>query len=176
MGRGLAIGSTRKLLCAEGPDPFGPSRAAAGEVAASYAIDRLMASLPLAATSKALILLAAFNERLVEHASALRARPEVAGVTRGMDARTYETGAVLEMYVDAELRNGRALSWWVDVYPEDEGWSVSARVLRIRDSDQEVVLSFADTDARDLDSLEEILKSTGEQLRRSIDLVASERT
>ena len=135
-----------------------------------------MAGLPLAAGSKVLILLAVLNERLVEHAVALRARPEVARVARGVDVRMYESGPVVELYVDAELRNGRALTWWVDLRPEKESLAVSTRVLRMRDSDQEVVLSFSREDAEDVASLAAILESTGDQVRKSIDLVASERT
>ena len=130
----------------------------------------------IAAGSHVLRLLAALNEHLVEHAIARRARPEVARVARGADVRLYESGSVLDLSVDAELRNGRALTWWVDVRPEEEILAVSTRVLRMRDSDQEVVLFFSRENAQDMASLAAILASTGDQVRRSIDLVASERT
>lgn len=129
----------------------------------------------LAESSSTLKLLAVLSEQLVEHAAELRARPEVVHVARGVDVRMYESGPVLELYVDAELRNGRALTWWIDLHPEEASLVVSTRVLRMRDSDQEVVLSFSREDAQDGASLAAILESTGEQVRKSIDLVASER-
>ena len=133
--------------------------------------------LPALADASAMItVLAELNEQLIEHATTLRARPEVASVSRGMDARNYKSGTILELYVDAELRNGRTLTWWVDVRSDGDALSVSAAVDGIRASEQVVVLSFPTEIASSTDELTGILRSTGQRIRKSIDLVASEQT
>jgi hypothetical protein len=46
----------------------------------------------------------------------------------GVECNEYESGLVLTVYVDADLGDGRALVWWLDVTHDGERWHLDPRV------------------------------------------------
>jgi len=73
------------------------------------------------------------------HAIATRRRRRVTKVISRVEIPKYETGAMIEGYVDAELDNGAAVSWLLDVSWNDEAWNVEARLARSTKEGQEVL-------------------------------------
>ena len=57
-----------------------------------------------------------------------RAFLETAEVTSAVECRQYETGLVLSIWLEAEVRSGEALTWWMDIAPKDDGWLLDARL------------------------------------------------
>jgi hypothetical protein len=54
----------------------------------------------------------------------LRSEENVVTITEGLDFRIYDSGPVMECYVDAELKSGLAVGWWLEVT-----WSMSEFTL-----------------------------------------------
>jgi|SRR5580704_17295312 hypothetical protein len=82
------------------------------------------------------------NETLAVFGADLRSRPDVEDVKRGMDIRAYNSGTVVEMYVDAQRRDGIGQVWWLDILQETERWVIEARVTMTGAVGQESVLEF----------------------------------
>ena len=66
------------------------------------------------------------------------------GVTQGVDCRAYETGTMLEAYVEAELSDGRIICWWLDISWNQASWRIASSVVLNNDDGQEVLKSFPD--------------------------------
>ncbi|MCW3094439.1 MAG: hypothetical protein JWL77_57 [Chthonomonadaceae bacterium] len=62
-------------------------------------------------------------------ALSMRKHPSVVGTHSGVELRHYESGPIIEAYVEAELSNGNAVTWWLDVRPSGKAWSFEARIL-----------------------------------------------
>lgn len=62
----------------------------------------------LAAIGRLVLLRRAFSHRI-------RNAPQVVAVTDDTDFKTYDSGPVMDCYVDAELTSGLAVSWWLEI-------------------------------------------------------------
>jgi hypothetical protein len=102
-------------------------------------------------------LLARLTEQLIAFAAALRAREGVVSVTRGLEFRHYETGPVVECFLDAELQDGSARCWWIDCQPVETGWVVEASVRRVDAEGQERILALPSRQPPTLEELGEAL-------------------
>src|SRR5262245_60343784 len=96
------------------------------------------------------------NRRIGELALRARSRPEVNGVSHGLECRKYDTGTRVEGHVDIELVSGRALCFWLDVAWDDARWVVDSRVSLIRSGEQDTMFEFPERYAA---SLPECLKA-----------------
>ena len=81
--------------------------------------------------------LASSNEKLTKLAQLVRGQHEVIRVVNSLECRKYLTGSMLEGYVDAELRNGKALCWYLEVRWSDASWIIDTQIL-INDSEGQV--------------------------------------
>jgi hypothetical protein len=68
--------------------------------------------------------LAAGNEQLAALTRRLRERPGVESAQHSLDARWYESGPMIEMYVEVELSNGKAMVWGVDLRWDSSQWLI----------------------------------------------------
>ena len=65
-----------------------------------------------------------------------------------VECKSYETGAVVEIWAEKALRPGYALVWWMDIVPApDRTWTVACHVSingeeTVRDLGQSSSLSF----------------------------------
>jgi hypothetical protein len=100
------------------------------------------------------------NEKLISLSQTLRSHPAVVRVLRGFDCRYYQTGVMLEWYVDAELQNGYGMCWWVDVSWTEINWIIESRISINRDQNQEVLKEFPGKSPETLDELINQLKET----------------
>lgn len=62
-------------------------------------------------------------------ATSMRKNPAVVAVSSDLELRRYESGPIIEAYVEAELSNSEAVTWWLDVRPSGTKWSFEARIL-----------------------------------------------
>jgi hypothetical protein len=116
------------------------------------------------------------NEKLISLSETLRSHPAVVRALRGFDCRYYQTGVMVEWYVDAELQNGYAMSWWVDLSWTETNWVIEAKILINRDQGQEVLKEFSEQFPNTLKDLISQLKETISTLADSstnIDLVTA---
>jgi hypothetical protein len=103
----------------------------------------------------------------------VRERPEVTAAVYAIEFRNYSYGQGLEAYVDAELRNGKAICWFLEVVWPDDSWDVQAEVLVNDQFGQLSLHPFPPRSIRSLDELISTLKLETERLAaslRSIDL------
>lgn len=72
---------------------------------------------------------------------ALKALPSVVTVEGVLEFREYDSGPVLAVWVDAALRDGRAVVWWMDVTATPAGLVVDRR---ISESGRDTLVAFPD--------------------------------
>jgi hypothetical protein len=116
------------------------------------------------------------NEKLISLSETLQSHPAVVRALRGFDCRYYQTGVMVELYVDAELQNGYAMSWWVDLSWTETNWIIESKILINRDQGQEVLKEFPDKSPETLKDLIDQLKETISTLAdpsTNIDLVTA---
>jgi hypothetical protein len=121
--------------------------------------------------SRLLSALADTHERITDLARELRLHAEVTRVVHGLSPKTYKSGPVIEGYVDAELRSGRSISWWLEI-TWGEQWQVSARILENNAQAQETLRSFPDRSARTIDGFISQLGELVNELTSSINSVS----
>jgi hypothetical protein len=101
--------------------------------------------------SRLLEALAESKGTLTDFARQLRSQPEVVRVLTNFEPREYQTGFVLEGYVDAELRNGKAMAWWLEARWNESLWTIESRVLVNDDQGQYTFREFPERTAETLD-------------------------
>jgi hypothetical protein len=106
------------------------------------------------------------NERLVEMCQFLRKHPKVISAKQQICFRNYKKGPVIELYVDVELSNGKALGWWMEIQWSEEKWIVESSVLLNEGQNQDTVREFPVRIAREI---EEIIHETSLALVGSVD-------
>ncbi|MCI0457913.1 MAG: hypothetical protein L0Z62_13180 [Gemmataceae bacterium] len=72
--------------------------------------------------------LAHLRSQLAEFRRQLLYSRKPVGVEWGVECNAYESGLVLTAYVDADLGDGRALVWWLDVTHDGEQWRLDPSV------------------------------------------------
>jgi hypothetical protein len=117
-------------------------------------------------TIKFLEALANSKLELAELTHRLRSRPDVIRDLHSLECFKYRTHVALEGYVDIELRNGKAVAWWLEVNWDDEQWVIESCVL-LNDnqprSTQETIKEFPNRTAETLDEcIEQLLQATSE--------------
>jgi hypothetical protein len=125
-------------------------------------------------TIKFLEALANSKLELAELTHRLRSRPDVIRDLYSLECFKYRTHVALEGYVDIELRNGKAVAWWLEVNWNDEQWTIESRVL-LNDNQpqsvQEVIREFPDRIAETLNECIEQLSQATADLVNSADSI-----
>lgn len=91
----------------------------------------------------------------------LNRQPSVLEVADGCHLRNYESGPVVEAYVDAELKNGRSLAWWLEVSRQDGIWILENEFLTNDSSGQTTLERFPE---QDLESASDLTDAIGRAL------------
>jgi hypothetical protein len=113
---------------------------------------------------KLLECIAACNEQFIALSQWLNSLSNVKNVCRGFDCRAYETGTLLEAYVEAELDEGKVTCWWLDVSWDEEGWQIQASVLVTDDQGQRVLKNFPEKKPQTLEGLVVQMKAVTSEL------------
>lgn len=126
---------------------------------------------PEAAAKSMLDLQGEVKELLRNHAIAVRKLQDVIRTLDALEVIGYSSGPVLEGYVEAELRDGSALSWLLEVSWDNEGWAIDARLARSSRDRQDTLKEFSTEKVRDLGQFAIRLKEVVGRLLR-VSLVA----
>jgi len=110
------------------------------------------------------------NEVLITLSQDLRTRPEVVRVLHSLEARKHPSGAALEGYVDAELNNGKAICWWMDVYWKEEQWIIECSILLQTDEGQQVIKEFPEKTASSIEEFVNRLDEATRELTSNTDI------
>jgi hypothetical protein len=97
--------------------------------------------------------LAQGNERLIELYFSLNSTPGVVNVSRGFDLRTVDSGCRAEAFVEAELKDGRAFCWWIDIIFSDERWQIDPSLSLTQAGEQSEIEQFPESTGTTLTSL-----------------------
>jgi len=73
--------------------------------------------------------LADSNERAAVLWEAIRTRPEVIEAVQRMEIGRYQSHPTIACYVDAELKSGKTICWWLEVYCGPERWEIESSIL-----------------------------------------------
>ena len=84
------------------------------------------------------------NEKFIALSQSLRLNPVVTHVLHSLECRKYATGTVLQGYVDAEIQNGKAICWWLEVHWGEGKWIIESRVSVTDDQGQDTIKEFSD--------------------------------
>lgn len=113
---------------------------------------------------KLLEMLATCNTKFINHASFLEKQHEVKVVTTRFECRKFGTETLIEGYVDAELINGKAVCWYLEVkWDASQNWFIDTRILINGTGGQDTAHKFLDRTTDNFqDFLENLMKATEE--------------
>lgn len=117
--------------------------------------------------ARVLAALAASNEGLIALKRRLRENPEVTSVQQSLTLRDYQSGPVVEAFVDAELTSGRAVACWLEIHWGEAGWVVDYAVRVNHDGGEDVVRSFEPRRAKTIDDFVAQLEASVADLFRA---------
>jgi hypothetical protein len=107
--------------------------------------------------------LAKVTRLLRDHGVSVRLKPGVKSVATSLEVVEYDNGPMIEGYVDAELEDGTALSWRLDVRWTEVSFEIDATLERISGAGSETLRQLPESvirDARELpDALIEVTRS-----------------
>src|SRR6478609_11505950 len=87
--------------------------------------------------------LARVRDHMIERAQLLRTNAAVTQVTSRIDIRDHGGKDVyIEIYIDAELTDGRALTWMLEARTEQSAWTVEASVNETSTAGQDVIREY----------------------------------
>ncbi len=114
---------------------------------------------------KLLEMLATCNTKFINHASFLRKQNEVKEVTTRFECRRYGTETLIEGYIDAELKNGKAVCWYLEVkWDTSHNWIIDTRILINGAVGQDTAHKFLDRITNNFSKYLENLKEATEEL------------
>ena len=94
------------------------------------------------------------NGRLAAFAETLRNCRAVSEVVKCIDFRPYQSGTIVEMFVDATgAAAGDSVCWWLELYASDARWTVESRVLHTGGEGQSALQEFPDRTASTVSEL-----------------------
>ena len=79
-----------------------------------------------------------------ELASKLKGKSCVTSVTHWLDIYSFDSASRLEEFVDAELLNGKAISWRLELTLTADAVTLEADVREIHDMGQDLIANIAD--------------------------------
>jgi hypothetical protein len=97
--------------------------------------------------------LAKCNEMLVGLAQKLRQTAGTVDVRRGFELRAYQSGVLLEGYVEAELESSKVLCGWIESSWNEQSWLVETSVLLNDETGQRTYHKFEDRTPSTVDDL-----------------------
>jgi hypothetical protein len=93
---------------------------------------------------KLFIAIGTCHRLMKEHATQTRARPGVRDLTHWLDVYDVDDAFRLQEYVDAELSNGQAISWRLELTLNGGAFTVESDVRQIHQDGQDLVQEVAD--------------------------------
>jgi hypothetical protein len=118
---------------------------------------------------KILEALATCNSIFTELAAKVRNQANVTRVIHNLECRQYQSEFCIEGYVDAELHDGNAVAWYLEVRWNDEVWVIESRILVNDPQGQYTLKQFPDKIIKTLDEFAEEILKTALDLSNTLD-------
>lgn len=115
-------------------------------------------------SSRLIEVLAKTNNTLNEFAIQLELTSDFSKVERSMDCRFYQEKLILQMYVEATLKNNDAICFWIEMENKADKWEIEAIILFTDDLGQKSITNFPVAEAQTLNQLEYAFKTLSNQL------------
>lgn len=113
-------------------------------------------------------IIAAVMERVSDLQRKLGSSQLVEITRSGLDIRKY-SGAAVQVYVEADVREDRNICWWLEFsVRSDDTWLIESSIY---ESHGEILHRFADVAAEDLEDLAEVVQGAADNLLASIDII-----
>jgi len=111
------------------------------------------------AVRKVLKALGEVNRRLRDHAVTIRRKPGVQSTDTRLEVIDYQNGPMIEAYVGAEMKDGTALCWSLDVNWTDDAFHMEATLERNSRAGAETLDHLPACKVEDVDELPQALIS-----------------
>ena len=108
--------------------------------------------------------LADWNFKFSRLAMNFQDHPEVEKSSSNVEFCKYQTGTIIEGYVDLELKNDKSLCWWLEVRWNDLNWFVESSIILNDFEGQNVIYKFEEKFSTTFDSFLIQLSESIEQL------------
>lgn len=116
---------------------------------------------------RVLATLAEIKDLFRSHSIEIRRMNNVRGTLHAVEVIKYETGPVLEGYMDAELADGTILSWLLDARWAEDSWTIETKIARSAEGEQDVLESLP---ISTVGTLDEFIRSLIEAAHRLLGL------
>ena len=83
------------------------------------------------------------NEMMATLARRVAEQADVLSAKSAIDIRSYTDRVCLELFVDAELSQGTALTWWIELVWRQSKWGVEAAVRIVHRDGQDLLQQVA---------------------------------
>jgi len=113
------------------------------------------------------------HERLNALAEKMRTSRTVTTTRSEVDVRDYDSGLCVEIYLDAEMSNGEALTWWMDLTWNAHSWVATASLRRTDDSGQTAIRKSTPRPCRNVSEVVEALHALSGELVSWSDILAA---
>jgi hypothetical protein len=117
--------------------------------------------------------IAASYTRIMKFTHQIRSQPMVKQATDRFEIRNFQTGNLLVEYIDAELANGNAINWWLEINWDGQQWGIESHVGINRNGGQgqEIIRYLQEKKPDSLEILIRDLESTTTELiENSVDI------
>lgn len=91
------------------------------------------------AAKRTLDAIAEINQIFIDHAIEMRRLKMVSEAINSCTVFRYETGSQMEAHLDAELKDGNAISWLLEVSWTDVEWTIRRKLVKQTNSGQDAI-------------------------------------
>lgn len=123
-----------------------------------------MTESPETTARRLLEVLARIKDLLRNHGIVIRRQKNVSRTQDALEVIPYNSGPVIEGYVEAELQDGSAISWLLDVTWNNEQWKIAARLTRSARDTQETLWELEEQTVSDFEQFTNRLTEVVKQL------------
>ena len=114
--------------------------------------------------------LANVGERFMELKQQVKSLSSVNSVTYEISARNLKTASYVAYYVDAELKNGKGISWWLEIRWDQNFLTTEASVRVVTDIGQDAIVVFPEKSTASLKDFIVNLESNAINLQKSLNI------
>lgn len=116
-------------------------------------------------------IIATVNDMFIALSQRLRNSKHISDVINSIEFRKYISGAKIEIYADARLKNDKAFCCWLEINWDEEKWSIERVVLVNIGQEQNILREFPDKTSETLDSFLVELKESASELIESFEAI-----
>jgi hypothetical protein len=109
------------------------------------------------------------NEKFMDMCRKLDNKKEVIKTIRDLEFRNYESGSMIEMYIEANFKINKFVCWFIDCSFKEQTWIIDSRVCLTDDSGQSVIEEYPELHTISVEHFINNLKKSVSLIESSID-------